>query len=74
LKKVKELLLGKKLESGRMKAFQVPISISYRCKQCNQLAVKPETTKENLMLPLWHDCENNVWQKSEKLNAERKVA
>jgi len=57
-----------------MKAFQVPISISYRCKQCNQLAVKPETTKENLMLPLWHDCENNVWQKSEKLNAERKVA
>ena len=57
-----------------MKALTVPVSISYRCKHCNQLALMPETTKENLMFPLWHDCENNVWNKSEKPEEKREAA
>jgi len=57
-----------------MNKMDVAVSISYRCKHCSQLAVKPETTKENLMFPLWHDCENNVWNKSEKPEELKEVA
>ena len=57
-----------------MNKMDVAVLISYRCKHCSQLAVKPETTKENLMFPLWHDCENNVWHKSEKPEELKEVA
>jgi len=57
-----------------LKHLSVPVTISYSCKHCKQLAPRPEITKENWMHDTWHDCTNNVWKKEPREEAKEEAA